>query len=209
MTIEQLAAAIGCHKDRAAKWFPYLTAAMDRFGIQTPNEIASFLAQISHESGMLSTLEENLNYSAEGLAATWPARYKDKATGKPNSLAMLLHRRPIAIANNCYANRMGNGDVASGDGWNYRGRGLIQLTGKAMYQKCGDAIGVNLVKIPDLLLQPEFACLSAGWYWQSNGLDKLDDDEKVDAETRVINGGVIGLADRQKKFNQAITALRA
>lgn len=208
MTIEQLAAAVGCHIDRAIKWHPVLMAAMQKFGITTINEQASFLAQISHESNRMASLEENLSYSAEGLAATWPARYKDKATGKPNQLAMLLHRKPISIANNCYANRMGNGDVASGEGWRYRGRGLIQLTGKTMYKKCGDAIGVDLIASPDLLLKPEYASLSAAWFWDYAGIDRFDDDEDVLKETRLINGGTHGQADRQKKFDQALSALK-
>jgi putative chitinase len=208
MNIQQLAASIGCHVDRAAKWHPHLIAAMAKYGITTTEEIASFLAQISHESGMLAVLEENLNYSSDGLAKTWPGRYRDKATGKPNQLALMLHRRSISIANNCYANRMGNGDVASGDGWKYRGRGLIQLTGKAMYKKCGYAIGLDLINSPDLLLQPAAAAMSAAWFWHVNGLDQLDDDESILAETRVINGGTIGLIDRQKKFDKALSALR-
>jgi putative chitinase len=208
MNAQQLAAAIGCHIDRALKWFPHLTRAMEKYGITTVEEQASFLAQISHESNMLSALEENLNYSSDGLAKTWPSRYRDKVTGKPNSLAQLLHRRGISIANNCYANRMGNGDVSSGDGWKYRGRGLIQLTGRNMYKKCGDAIGLDLINKPDLLLQPEAAALSAAWYWHVSGLDALDDDESITAETRVINGGTNGLADRENKFKKALVALR-
>jgi putative chitinase len=208
MTPQQLAEAVGCHIDRAIKWHPAIVATMEKFGITSVNEQASFLAQISHESNRMATVEENLSYSAEGLAATWPSRYKDKTTGRPNQLAMLLHRKPISIANNCYANRMGNGDVASGEGWRYRGRGLIQLTGKSMYKKCGDAIGVDLVASPDLLLKPEYAALSAGWFWQYAGLDRFDDDEDVLKETRIINGGTNGLADRQKKFDQALAALK-
>jgi putative chitinase len=181
---------------------------MHKYGITTIEEQASFLAQISHESNMLGSLEENLNYTCDGLAKTWPNRYLDKATGKPNNLAQSLHRRSISIANHCYANRMGNGDVASGDGWKYRGRGLIQLTGRAMYKKCGEAIGLDLINKPDLLLQPEAAALSAAWYWHINGLDKLDDDLDITAETRIINGGKNGLADRQRKFEKALAALR-
>jgi putative chitinase len=209
MTIDQLAAAVGITRDRAAKWHPHITKAMEKYGITTVTEVASFLAQVAHESNLFASLEENLSYSAEGLAKTWPGRYRDPATGKPNQLAMLLHRKSISIANNCYANRMGNGDVATGDGWRYRGRGLIQLTGRGMYRRCGGALGVDLEKNPDLLMTPEYAALSAAWYWHESGLDKFDDDLLVTAETRVINGGAIGLADRQKKFDKAWKALKA
>jgi putative chitinase len=206
MSPTQLAAAIGCTLDRATKWHPHIAEAMARFDITTPNEMASFIAQLAHESAHLSRLEENLNYSADGLAATWPARYRDKATSKPNQLALLLHRRPVAIANNCYANRMGNGDVATGDGWRYRGRGPIQITGKSNYERCGKAIGVPLLSNPDLLLEPRAGALSAGWFWHVNGLDKHDDDASVLAETKIINGGTNGLAERQKFFNIALKA---
>lgn len=207
MSPTQLAAAIGCTLDRAAKWHPHIVEAMTRFDITTPNEKASFLAQLAHESAHLSRLEENLNYSADGLAATWPARYRDKATGKPNQLALLLHRRPAAIANNCYANRMGNGDVASGDGWRYRGRGPIQITGKANYERCGKDIGVPLLDKPELLLEPSAGALSAGWFWHVSGLDKHDDDASVLAEAKIINGGTNGLAERQKFFDIALKAI--
>jgi len=208
MSPAQLAAAIGCTVDRAAKWHPHIAEAMKRFDITTPNEMASFVAQLAHESSHLSRLEENLNYSADGLAATWPARYRDKETGKPSQLALLLHRRPAAIANNCYANRMGNGDIASGDGWRYRGRGPIQITGKANYERCGKAIGVDLLNNPELLLEPRAGALSAGWFWHVNGLDKHDDDASVLAETKIINGGTNGIAERQKFFNIALAAFK-
>ena len=207
LSVDQLAKAAGCTRDRAAKWHPHIVEAMQRFDINTPNEMASFIAQLAHESARLSKLEESLNYSADGLAATWPARYRDKATGKPNQLALLLHRRPAAIANNCYAGRMGNGDIASGDGWRYRGRGPIQITGRANYQRCGKDIGLDLISNPDLLLEPRAGALSAGWFWHISGLDKHDDDASVYAETKIINGGTNGLAERQKFFNIALKAI--
>lgn len=204
LTVEQLTNAIGCHKDRAAKWLPHINATLQRFGIDSINEISSFLAQTNHESAGFSQLSENLNYSAEGLAATWPNRYRG-ANGKPNALALSLHRKPAAIANDCYAGRMGN--IMVGDGWLFRGRGLIQITGRANYKKCGQYLGVDLLSNPDLLLTPEYASLSAGWFWHVNGLDKNDDDVSMMAETKIINGGTNGLADRQVKFNKALKAL--
>jgi len=207
MAPAQLAAAIGCTPERAAKWLPHILEAMAKFGITTINEQATFLAQVAHESARLSRLEENLNYSADGLASNWPARYRDKATGKPNQLALLLHRRPQAIANNCYANRMGNGDVASGDGWKYRGRGPIQITGRSNYERCGKDIGVPLLSNPDLLLEPRAGALSAAWFWSQAGLDKYDDDQDMVAETKIINGGTNGLAERQALFKVALAAI--
>lgn len=204
MTPAQLVNWIQCPLRIAEIWAPTLTAAMVRYGISGPNETASFLAQLAHESGHLTRMVENLNYSAQGLAATWPARYRDRTTGKPNALAWNLHRRPEAIANNCYANRMGNGNEASGDGWRYRGRGPIQITGKNNYRACGQSIGVDLLANPDLLVDPKYGALSAGWFWQVNGLDKHDDDFCVLAETKIINGGTNGLADRQRIFDRII-----
>lgn len=200
--------AIGCTSDIAERWAPALTDAMQAHGIVTRNEIASFLAQVAHESALLRRLEENLNYSAEGLAATWPTRYR-APNGKPNAVALSLARRPSAIANHCYAKRMGNGDVASGDGWKYRGRGPIQITGRDNYKACGDALGVDLIAKPELLLEPIAGAFSAGWYWKSRGLDKHDDDESVSAETKLINGGTHGLPDRQALFDRALKALKA
>jgi len=202
-----LALALGITETKASVWGPFLSTSMRMFGITGRAEIASFFAQIGHESNHLKSLEENLNYSAEGLANTWPTRYRDAKTLKPNTLALSLHRKPRAIANITYANRMGNGDAASGDGWTFRGRGLIQLTGRANYKACGDAIGLDLISKPDWLLFPEAACKSAAWFWQKMGLDALDDDLSVLAETKKINGGTIGLAERQRLFFKAFEAL--
>ncbi|OEC45004.1 glycoside hydrolase family 19 [Pseudomonas sp. 1D4] len=177
-----------------------------RFSLTTPNRQSAFLAQAAHESSGFTRLTENLNYSATGLAATWPGRFRG-ADGQPNALARALHRRPEAIANVVYANRMGNGPEASGDGWRYRGRGLLQITGRAQYQRCGAALGLPLVEQPDLLAQPEPAVLSAAWFWQVNGLNELADARDFEAITRRINGGLNGLAERRAlwaKFREAL-----
>lgn len=208
LTLSQLSQAVGCTLNVAARWLDPINQTLAQFGIDTPNEVASFLAQIGHESGSLKRVIENLNYSASGLAATWPSRYRDRATGNPNRKALSLHRKPIAIANDAYANRMGNGDVASGDGYKYRGRGLIQITGKNNYTKCGEFLGVDLVGNPDLLGLAQYAALSAGWFWHVNDLDQLDDDLSVLAETKKINGGTNGLADREKRMRMALNALK-
>jgi len=208
MVPSQLAKALSISILRAKLWADSLNAAMLKFGISGDIETASFLAQIAHESANLTRLTENLNYSAHGLAATWPARYRDKATGKPNAIAWNLHRRPEAIANDCYANRMGNGDAASGDGWRYRGRGPIMITGINNHRACGSAIGVDLLSNPELLLDPKYGSLAAGWFWQVNGLDAHDDDFSVLRETKIINGGTTGLDDRQKLFDKIIKVLQ-
>lgn len=208
LTLSQLSQAVGCTLNVAARWLDPINETLDRFGIDTINEVASFLAQVGHESTGLLHVVENLNYSATGLAATWPSRYRDKATGKPNAKAISLNRKPIAIANDAYANRMGNGDVASGDGWKYRGRGPIQTSGKGNYTKCGQYLGLDLLNHPELLEQPKYGALSAGWFWHVNGLDAHDDDLSALAETKKINGGTNGLADREKRMRMALQALK-
>ncbi|MBF3015179.1 glycoside hydrolase family 19 protein, partial [Pseudomonas aeruginosa] len=130
-----------------------LQRAMDEREIDTPARRAAFLAQVGHESSQLTRLVENLNYSAQGLAATWPGRYLGP-DGQPNALALRLARNPQAIADNTYATRNGNGDEASGDGWRFRGRGLLQITGRANYRLVGEALGEPLEAEPWRLEQP-------------------------------------------------------
>jgi putative chitinase len=121
--------------------------------------------------------------------ATWPSRF-------PADLAAARARQPEKIANIAYASRMGNGNAASSDGWTYRGRGLIQITGRANYQECGDDLGIDLIGNPDLLIQPQYAALSAAWFWELNGLNELADRDQFNSITRRINGGLNGLQDR-------------
>ena len=215
-----LQAAVGCSASVAQAWAEPISLAVDRFGLAaSPERLAMFLAQTGHESGSFSALVEDLNYGAEGLAATWRSRYAEKdgagnyvraADGKyrPNALALSLARNPEKIANNCYANRMGNGSSSSGDGWAFRGRGLIQLTGKERYVACGRGIGADLVAQPHLLEGPKHAALSAGWYWSQYGLNKPADKGDVGAATKIINGGDTGLADRAKRYDRALKALK-
>lgn len=213
--------AVDCSASVAQAWAEPISLAVDRFGLAASLErLAMFLAQIGHESGSFSALVENLNYGAAGLAATWRSRYAEKdAAGnyvrdadgkyKPNALALSLARNPEKIANNCYANRMGNGSVSSGDGWAFRGRGLIQLTGKERYIACGRGIGSDLAAQPHLLEGPKHAALSAGWYWSQYGLNTPADKGDVKAVTKIINGGETGLADRVKRYERALKALKA
>lgn len=170
---------------RAGFFVPALNAAMGRFGITSPVRVAAFLAQVGHESAHLTRLVENLNYSACGLAATWPSRYRG-AGGKPNVLALSLARHAEAIANNTYANRNGNGDESSGDGWRFRGRGLLQITGRRNYRTVGDSLGLPLEIEPELLEQPEHAASSSAWWWAAHGLNSLADrGEFVDRKSVV------------------------
>lgn len=180
----------------AGAFVPPLNAAMNRFGIVTSARIAAFIAQVGHESGQLTCVVENLNYGAPGLMATWPSRF-------PTALAAQVARQPQKIANIAYASRMGNGDSSSGDGWTFRGRGLIQITGRSNYQACGGALGVDLIGNPDLLTQPQYAALSAAWFWASNGLNTLADAGSFSIITQRINGGQNGAADRQALYAKA------
>lgn len=181
-----------------------ICAAMPDYRIETPARAAAFLGQVGHESGGLYRLVENLNYSAKGLAAIWPNRYAE-SDGSPNELALRLARNPQAIANNCYANRMGNGDEASGDGWRFRGRGLIQMTGRANYDEALKAIGLDR---PEELEQPYGAARSACWFWKRHGLNDLADADQYLRITRKINGGTHGHAERvalRRRILQVIT----
>lgn len=200
MNMDTLSRATGMTPSLVPLWVGPLTAAMSRFGINTPRRQAHFLAQIGHESGGFKTLVENLNYSAEALLKTWPSRF-NAAT------AAAVARKPELIANKVYGGRLGND--APGDGWKYRGRGLIQLTGKANYRAAAAALGLDLVASPELLEQPEGASLSAAWFWKTNGLNVLADTAGVDAVTRVINGGTNGLADRKARYALAAKVLGA
>lgn len=183
-----------------------LQRAMDEREIDTPARRAAFLAQVGHESSQLTRLVENLNYSAQGLAATWPSRYLG-ADGQPNALAQRLARNSRAIANNAYASRNGNGDEASGDGWRYRGRGLLQITGRANYRAAGAGLGQPLEQEPELLEQPEWAAISAAWWWASHGLNDLADRGEFAAITRRINGGTNGQAERLALWERAKAVL--
>lgn len=177
-----------------------LNDAMSRFNIQGPLRVAAFLAQIGHESGQLRTLVENLNYSAEGLVRTWPKRFNLVT-------ATAVARKPEQIANIVYASRLGNGPAVTGDGWRYRGRGLIQVTGWVNYQACGSALSLDLIAKPELLERPAYAALSAAWYWSSNGLNALADAGQFESITRKVNGGLNGHADRLTIYTRALEVL--
>jgi putative chitinase len=202
------------------KWLEVIKNTCAEFEINTPERIASFLAQTAHESAGYTMLEENLNYSDVTLAAVWANRfavknpdgkYKLDEKGKkiPNAFAKQLHRKPELIANVVYSNRMGNGTIESGEGFAYRGRGLKQLTGKDNVTRCGASLGVDFVSNPDLLLEPNNAARSAGWFWKVNNLSKFADAEDIKGMTQKINGGLIGLPDRQARYDACIAVCRA
>ncbi len=200
LTAEYLMAATGANRENAEKFLPFIQGACKAYDITTPKRVAGFLSQIGHESGGLAMLEENLNYKAETLMRVWPKRFPTL------EFAQQFARNPQKIANSVYANRMGNGDEASGEGWKYRGRGLKQLTGKDNYTAFSKAIGTDFVADPDLLLQPVNAALSAGWFWSANNLNALADNGDVPGMTKRINGGTIGLEQRQALYAKAMAS---
>lgn len=239
ITAEQLVRAQLTDMFTAAKVAPALSEACARFGIDTGPRIAGFLAQCAHESCRFRAVEENLRYSAAALQKVWPKRF-DAAT------AAAYAKQPERIANRAYANRIGNGNEASGDGWRFHGRGFIQLTGRANYKAFSLAIGEDMVSHPEKVAEPKYAALSAAWFWSTHGLnaiaDRVDGDELAKAmnerhnqcladydfqdelarslgldvawrealedavvkdETKVVNGGTLGLEERRSFFESA------
>jgi len=178
---------------------PMIQAAVSKFELNTPVRLAHFLAQCGHESGGFKATRENLNYSAEGLTKIFPKYFPTVQVATP------FAKQPEKIANKVYANRMGNGDEASGDGFKFRGRGFIQLTGKDNYKALGAAIQQDLVANPDLVAS-QFPMLSAAWFFHKNGLHRIADEGTTDIVvtkiTKRVNGGTIGLADRIKHFRE-------
>jgi len=176
-----------------------------KFEINTPLRLAHFLAQCGHESGGFKVLRENLNYGAKGLRSIFGKYFPTDA------LALAYERKPEKIANKVYANRMLNGDETSGDGYKFCGRGFIQLTGKENYTNFGKAIGVDLTATPDLVAT-QYPLLSAAWFFHKNGLHKIADggatETVVTSVTKRVNGGVIGLPDRIKHFNEYYSLLK-
>jgi len=165
---------------------------LENYGINTDLRLAHFLGQIEHESNF-KPISENLNYSSEGLLKTFPKYFT-------SLMAIQYKRQPERIANRVYANRMGNGNEQSGEGWKYRGRGFIQITGKENYFRLSNDTDIDCLKNPDLLLQEENAMVSAVWFWKSKGLNKFADADDIISITKRINGGLNGLQDRKNKI---------
>jgi putative chitinase len=194
MTYDQLDALGIDHK-----WLGPLEEVFAKYEINTPVRQACFMGQCAHESGNFKTLQENLNYSAEGLMKTWPSRFPTK------EMADQYARQPAKIAGKVYNGRLGN--TSEEEAAQYLGRGLIQLTGKENYGNCGLGIGVDLLADPTLLLDPRYAALSAGWFWNKKGLNALADSSDIETMTKRINGGLIGLDDRKAKIAKALSVL--
>lgn len=202
MNQPQFQAAAGISADLAARWFQPVTAAMEEFGISSATDQAMFIAQVGHESGGFSRVVENLNYSASGLKATF-GKYFPADTAERYGRTDAHPADQKAIANIVYAHRMGN--VEENDGWNYRGRGLIQITGHDNYRDCGAGISVDLLAAPQFLEQEPYAARSAAWFFASRGCLKHSGD--IVAVTKIINGGTNGLDDRKSRFEKAKSVL--
>jgi putative chitinase len=183
------------------QWVDALNATFQRFNIDTPVRQASFIGQCGHECGNFKILEENLNYRAEALMRLWKSRFPTI------EIANEYARNPKKIANKVYASRMGNRDESSGDGFRFRGRGCIQLTGHANYFHAGKACDVDFVMEPDLVATPQYAAMTAGWFWDTHKLNQFADVRDFKTMTKKINGGFIGLDDRIKHINHAIQVL--
>jgi putative chitinase len=181
------------------KWLGPLEETFAKYDISTPQRQAAFIGQCAHESANFKVLQENLNYSAEGLMKTWPSRFSTK------EIADQYARNPAKIAGKVYNGRLGN--TSEEEASKYLGRGLIQLTGKENYERCGNGINVDLVNNPDYLLDPKYATLSAGWFWNRKGLNELADANDIETMTKRINGGLIGLDDRKIKIAKALAVL--
>jgi putative chitinase len=180
-------------------WYESMCEALPQYNITTVERVAAFIAQCAHESGGFSMLEENLNYKAATLAKLWPQRY-------PPGIAEQYAGNPEMIANKTYGGRMGNGAEDTGEGYKFRGRGLLQLTGKDNYTACSKALfqDNSLIEDPSVLLDPYYAIHSACWFWNKNKLNQYADSGDIVTMTKRINGGTIGLADRQAHYNHAL-----
>lgn len=187
-------------------WHHALEQLFPDYDINTPKRMAAFIAQCSHESGGFMILKENLNYKAATLRKIFPKYFPN------DQIAQDYASRPnkqVAIASKVYANRMGNGDEASQEGWKFCGRGLIQLTGKSNYQAFADSLEMNIDDVPEYLATFEGASQSACWYWETNKLNQWADAGDILTLTKRINGGTIGLEDRKKHYDHALHVLGA
>jgi putative chitinase len=178
-------------------WHEALCKILPDYEINTPERVACFLGQTMVESAGYNALVENLNYRPETLCKVWPSHF-------PNmEVANEYAHQPEKIANRAYSGRMGNGDEASGDGWNYCGRGLIQITGKANYAAFAESIDTPVEQVPEFLGTFEGAVQSACWFWENNNLNALADNGDVLSITKKVNGGTLGLTERQQHTQNA------
>jgi len=202
LTASSFQLATGVSNALRDAWFPQIAATLSAFQISTPLRQAHFLAQTGHESAGFLKVEEGLNYSENALTAMFGKRITAEQARAYGRNAMHAANQKM-IASIIYANRNGNGDVASGDGYRYRGRGLIQITGKANYAALMKQLGVDVVANPDLLLGYRFAAMSAAAWWKNHGLNELADSDDVIRITRIINGGTNGLDDRKSRLSKS------
>jgi len=198
MTNEQLQ-ALGID----AKWLDLLNKTFEKYEINTPVRQAAFIGQAQHESNNFKSLEEGLNYSASRLMAVWPSRFPSL------DVANQYANNPEKLANKVYGGRADLGNTEDGDGYKFHGRGIFQLTGRSNYTVCGLALGKPFAEHPELLLDPENACLSAGWFWNKRGLNSVADDQYWELLTKRINGGLNGLQDRIDRTHKAMDILGA
>lgn len=193
--------AAGIAPTQAKMFAEPLKAACALYDINSPVRVAAFIAQLAHESQQFTRMEESLYYrTPERILQMWPRRVGTIAK------AITLTKNPKGLANAVYSNRMGNGDEASGDGWKYRGRGAIQLTGRDNYEAASKATGRPYLDQPDLVAQPSDACLTAAWFWHEHGCNALADTSQIDAITARINPAMAGKEDRREWFRESLTA---
>lgn len=210
MIIEQFRKAANLSPALAERWFAEITEAMDEFAIDTPARQAAFIAQVGTESAGFSKLSESFNYSVDGLIVTYPRRITSieaRKLGRQPREKVVPVTRQMQIADIVYGKRYGNN--LAGDGWKFRGRGLKQVTFHDNYLACGNALGLDLVTNPDLLLTDQNAARSAGWFWQANGCNAFADKGDFVGLTKRINGGTNGLDDRQQRWAVARQAIHA
>lgn len=197
MNLARFSQSIQCTPERGAEWFEPMVAAMAEFEIDTPRRQAAFLAQVGHESAGLTRLEENLNYAAQRLMAVWPKRFPTIES------ARYYEHASERLGNFVYANRNGNGDYASGDGYHFRGRGPIQITGRGNYR----AFSPDAELAPERLLLPAQGSRSAAWFFEARRCNEIADAGDINAVSRRINGGDAGLDDRRARYEQALQLL--
>lgn len=196
--------ACGLQPTQARQFAEPISAACQRFGIQSGDEAAAFVAQAMHESRAMTSLEEDLRYSAGRLTAVWPKRFPTVDSARPYA-----YNAP-ALANHVYGGRMDNDQP--GDGWRYRGRGIFQLTGRSNYRRAGAALGVDFEAAPELVCEPVHAALTAAWYWASEARGGMTAQQALragdfDRTTRIINGGNTGADERRREFNRCKRAM--
>ena len=200
MNAQQFAEAAKIDLAHAEALIEPMNVAIEKADLSTPARLAAFIAQCGHESGNFRYMEENLNYKAETLCRTWPSHFNEEN-------AQEYAHNPEKIANRAYAHRMKNGDEESGDGWNYRGRGWLQTTGRAGYEELSDVTQIDFLSNPDAVATPEGAAVSAAVFWEKHNLNHHVDNNDFVGLTKAINGGTIGLEDRMARYEHAMSVL--